>query len=151
MHSKSDIMKANQGYIVPLALMVILAIGLAVTGEYLGSPPAVEQSTTLEELAPGEALLLIHGNPDFIILDVRTPEEFATGHIAGAVNLDYHSENFNEAVNLLNKNKSYLVYCQKGTRSGYTIDMMAVLHFGEVFNMLGGIEAWQAAGLPVFR
>lgn len=146
--------KINPGYIVPLALLMILATGLAVAGEYLGSPPAAEQSTTIEEITPVEALLLIHanpGNPDFIILDVRTPEEFAAGHIEDAVNLDYRGETFNEAISLLDKTRSYLVYCQRGSRSGSTTGMMAVLHFEEVFNMLGGIEAWQAAGLPLLQ
>ena len=137
-----------------MVLMVTLAAGLTVTGEYFGNPLTAEQSTVLEEITPVEALLLIHanpGNPGFIILDVRTPEEFTAGHIEDAVNLDYRGETFNEAISLLDKTRSYLVYCQRGSRSGSTTGMMAVLHFEEVFNMLGGIEAWQAAGLPLLQ
>jgi rhodanese-related sulfurtransferase len=154
MQLKPDMIKINSGYIIPLVLMLTLAAGLTATGEYLGNPPAAEQSTIVEEITPEEALLLIHGNPDnpdFIILDVRTPEEFAAGHIENAVNLNYLAETFNEAVSLMDKTKSYMVYCLRGNRSGSATDMMAMLHFEEVFNMLGGIEAWQAAGLLVIQ
>jgi len=52
------------------------------------------------------------GNPDFVILDVRTPAEFADEHIENAINLDYYSETFRDDLNKLDKTKTYLIYCR---------------------------------------
>ena len=93
---------------------------------------------------PQEVFTLIQenqNNPDFAIIDVRTPEEFAEGYIENADNIDFYSETFWDELNQLDKNKTYLIYCQSGNRSGRTLDIMAELNFEEVYNMLGGILA----------
>ena len=86
-------------------------------------------------------------NPNFIILDVRTPGEYASGHIAGAMNLDYYSKSFRTTLNQLDKSKTYLIYCHTGRRSGLTLDLMRDLGFSEAYDIEGGIAAWKAKGL----
>jgi rhodanese-related sulfurtransferase len=87
-------------------------------------------------------------NPDFIILDVRTPAEYAGGHIENAVNLDYYEDDFEATLDTWDKSKTYLIYCRTGSRSAAVMKIMQKLEFTEVYNMLGGINAWTDAGLP---
>jgi len=132
-----------------LALSVSLVIGVALTGGCVRDETAV-----IEDITPQEAFTLIQNNqnnPDFVILDVRTPEEFAEEHIENAINLDFRSENFQDELNILDKDKTYLIYCRSGGRSGSALDMMAELNFREVYNMLGGINQWRAEGLPTVK
>jgi rhodanese-related sulfurtransferase len=88
-------------------------------------------------------------NPNFTILDVRTPTEFATGHLINALNIDYFSSTFTQQINALNKNNKYLVHCKSGSRSPKAIDTMKMLGFIETYNMIGGINAWKAAGFQI--
>jgi len=81
-----------------------------------------------------------------ITLDVRTPSEFQSGHLVNAVNIDFEGQNFEGEVNKLDKDKTYAVYCRSGRRSGLATDLMAKDGFKSIFNLEGGIEAWQSSG-----
>lgn len=108
----------------------------------------------VKNVDPPEAFSLIEenkGNPGFVILDVRTPEEFSRGRIEGAVNLDYYSEYFREELDRLDKNKTYVIYCRTGMRSGHVFEMMKEMGFKAVYQISGGIERWLADDLPVVR
>lgn len=83
-------------------------------------------------------------NSDFIILDVRTPEEFQEGYIENAINIDYYSDSFKEELDKLNKTKTYLIYCKSGNRSGKTLNLMEKLNFEKVHNIQGGIISWKS-------
>ncbi len=80
------------------------------------------------------------------ILDVRTPAEFMTGHIAGAINIDFQSTQFASEIANLDKTKTYAVYCRSGNRSAQATDQMAKAGFTSLFNLNGGIIDWQSAG-----
>ena len=84
-------------------------------------------------------------NPDFVILDVRTPGEYNSGHIENAVNVDYKSESFKDEVNKLDNNKTYAVYCHSGRRAAASADIMEQLGFKSIFE-IGGVKQWQEAG-----
>jgi phage shock protein E len=84
-----------------------------------------------------------------ILLDVRTPEEYAEGHLPAARNLDYKSESFKDSLQTLDKNKPYYIYCKSGVRSGKAADMMKEMGFTQVYNMEGGIDAWKKEGRPL--
>jgi rhodanese-related sulfurtransferase len=92
-----------------------------------------------------------YGNPDFVIVDVRTPAEFNQGYLSGAMNIDYNAGNFRNEISKLDKTKTYLVYCRVGHRSGLAAAIMNALGFNEVYDMDGGIEAWRDAGYPVVK
>jgi alpha-tubulin suppressor-like RCC1 family protein/rhodanese-related sulfurtransferase len=81
-------------------------------------------------------------DPDFVVLDVRTAAEYAARHIVGAINRDYYAPDFSAQLDALDKNKAYLIHCRTGGRSGPTHDLMFALGFHEVYDMLGGIEAF---------
>ena len=84
-----------------------------------------------------------HNDSDFIVLDVRTATEYNTLHILGAINRDFYADDFEAQLNALDKNKAYLIHCRTGGRSGITYGIMQGLGFHEVYNLLGGIEAFQ--------
>ena len=84
-----------------------------------------------------------------VVLDVRTPAEFAQGHLPGAVNVDLQSADFQERIGELDRDERYAVYCQSGNRSGQALTAMVGEGFSDVAHLEGGIGAWQAAGLPV--
>lgn len=136
-------------------MMLVLLLSL-VTGAVLASG-CVGQETPpqiIEDITPQEAFALIQDNrdnPDFVIIDVRTPEEFAEEHIEDAINLDYYSETFQDELDTLDRDKTYLIYCRSGGRSGNALDIMAELDFREAYNMLGGINGWLAEGLPTTK
>ena len=83
-----------------------------------------------------------------VILDVRTPEEFAAGHIPGAINLDVQSPTFADDVASLDNAVPYAVYCRSDNRSQVALDIMTERGF-EAFHLAGGIGAWQSAGYDI--
>jgi len=131
---------------VALVLLVALVIGVTLTGGCA--------TTAIEDITPEEAFALIQdnqNNPDFVIIDVRTPAEFAGEHIENATNIDFYSETFRDTLNNLDRNKTYLAYCAVGGRSGSALDIMVELNFREAYNILGGINQWKAEGLPTVK
>jgi thioredoxin len=103
----------------------------------------------ITELEPIEFNTQLKTQQDAIILDVRTPEEFAKGSIAFSRNLDFRSSNFESDLNKLNKKKTYFVYCLSGGRSGSASALMQNLGFEHVVALKGGILAWQKNNLPL--
>lgn len=105
-----------------------------------------------KNIKPPEAFQLIQenvANPNYIVLDVRTPQEFSGGHIEGAKNVDYLADDFRKQLETMDKNKKYLVYCGAGFRGLRAIKLMRKLNFMEVYNISGGFKKWRAIGLPV--
>ena len=87
-------------------------------------------------------------NPNFVILDVRTPGEWNNYHLSGSINHSTGSATFDAELAGLPKYKRYLLHCQSGSRSAGAFTKMKNLGFAEVYEMIGGISAWRSAGLP---
>lgn len=100
------------------------------------------------DLTPQEAAQLLQENPDIVILDVRTPVEFYVSHIENAININYYSFSFKSKIKKLDPNKTYLVHCQTGVRSGKTIPIMVEAGFTRVYHLTDGFKAWKDASLP---
>lgn len=92
-----------------------------------------------ENIDAAAFLQLIETTEDLVVIDVRTPAEFDSGNIKGAINLDIFSPTFMNAINKLDKNKTYLMYCRSGNRSGQACSKMAKLGFEKLYNLSGGI------------
>ena len=147
----------------PLCLVATDALlGVGPTGKELGTPIQAAPKPAMRRLVtPREAAALIQknkNNQSFAILDFRTPEEFKTGHIENAVNIDYYvgdrtnnSKTIRGELNKLDKNKTYLIYCLVDFRARATMDMMEHLGFREVQDISGGIVQWTAEGLPTVK
>jgi rhodanese-related sulfurtransferase len=110
----------------------------SVTGEY----PNLSPAETRDLLAKRS------GDPDFVLLDVRTRQEFDAERIAGAVIVDYKSPSFRDDMAKLDRNKSYLVYCRTGNRTNGAVKVMRELGFPNVNVFSGGITKWKEAGFP---
>ncbi|MEK6797091.1 MAG: rhodanese-like domain-containing protein [Spirochaetota bacterium] len=108
----------------------------------------------ISHITAKEAMALIttnKGAKNFVILDVRTPNEFAEGHIAGATNIDYYAPDFKERIAKLDKKKTYLILCRSGNRSGKSAAFMSESGYTGLFNMKGGMMGWEFDRLPVSR
>jgi len=148
-------MQGNVAWFVRLAAVAVGGTIVTATGACrVGSDSASARAASVRNITPREAYDLIQqrqGNPDFVIVDVRTPEEFAEAHIAGAVNIciERCDSSFRDELARLDKKATYLIYCRSGRRRGDAAAVMVGLEFTDVYNMLGGIGQWQAEGLPV--
>lgn len=110
-----------------------------------GAPQAGIRRVAVEEGAQIQA-----DPPDgLIVLDVRTPEEFAEGHLEDAVMIDFYDPDFADQLADLDPDRPYLLYCRSGNRSGQTTAIMDQLGFTNVADIDGGIVAWGEAGLPL--
>ncbi|MCX7871706.1 MAG: rhodanese-like domain-containing protein [Verrucomicrobiae bacterium] len=109
---------------------------------------AVGGGEDIRNLSPDEFELRLN-EKECIILDVRTEEEFSSGFIKGAKNINFLSSDFRQQISRLDKNKKYLVYCASGGRSAAACKIMSDLGFVECYNLKGGINAWKKAGKPV--
>ncbi len=147
-------MKIDVPKLVLLVLLGFLIVPLALFNGCIGQEDTDLEAQIIEDVTLEEAFTLIEDNrydEGFIIIDVRTPEEYASGRIEKAINLDYYSETFADELDKLDKDKTYLIYCRSARRSGQALDMMAELGFEEVYNMLGGMVRWEAVGLPTVK
>ena len=80
----------------------------------------------------------------YTLIDVRTAEEFAEGHIKGALNIDYFGATFSDEISKVSSEKPVLVYCRSGNRSRKAMQRMYDLGFKKVYNLIGGIKGWKA-------
>jgi rhodanese-related sulfurtransferase len=145
-----------------LALLIVFMVPAVLSGclsreaEVTSSENTSISETTsiIEDVNLKEAYAIIVdnlSNPDFVIIDVRTPGEYASGHIEDAINMDFYAEDFDGQLDELDRDKIYLIYCQSGNCSGKALDKMEALGFREVYNMLGGIANWERTNLPTVK
>lgn len=137
-------------------LVAVLSLSLAATGllgACGGSPtvsvtagaPAAAAPATGSQLGVEEFAAALR-RPNTTILDVRTPEEFAAGHLPGAVNIDVSAPDFADRIGTLVPDAPYAVYCRSGNRSAAAVEQMTAAGFTQVFDLGGGILDWQEAG-----
>ena len=110
---------------------------------------SASNSGFVKDIKPKEALNLIKGTDAIIVLDVRTPQEFASGHIKRAININIGDADFKSKIENLDRDKTYFVYCASGYRSSGTINLMKKLNFKFVYHMDEGMAGWGKAGYPV--
>lgn len=84
-----------------------------------------------------------------LIIDVRTPQEFAAGHIENASSLNFLANDFLDKMDLIQKNQPLFVYCKSGNRSSKAAETLRMNGFEDVYELDGGIMAWQNENLPV--
>jgi phage shock protein E len=137
------------------ALLALVAAGTLLLGACssdtadtatVSVPPP--ESGKVVKLTPEQGAALVKDDPAAVVIDVRTPEEFAQGHIEGARNINLEGATFTTDVGALDKSATYVVYCHSGNRSGVATKEMVAEGFTRVYD-LGGIQAWQDAGQKV--
>lgn len=111
-------------------------------------PVACVEAAECTTLTPADFATLTAAD-GVVLLDVRTPEEFAEGHLEGAVNVDVSAPDFATRLADLDPEATYAVYCRSGNRSQTALDLMSQAGFGSAADLAGGIGAWADAGMPV--
>ncbi len=112
---------------------------------------AVQQETQITDVSAVKAAVLLKAQPEIVVLDVRTPAEFAAGHIAGALNIDFKSADFSAQIAKLDTTKTYLVHCRSGGRSARSLKAFKQNGFKTIIHMHGGIIDWNKSGLPTVQ
>lgn len=119
--------------------------------------PASSQTKTeasarsVKNVTPDEAEKLISERKDVVVLDVRTPEEFEMGHLAGATNASFIDDDFADKIKEV-EGKPVLVHCAAGTRSLKAVkEMSASGKFPEIYHMNGGYAAWTEAKKTIVK
>lgn len=79
---------------------------------------------------------------DVQLIDVRTPSEFNLGHLEGAKNIDFYSQDFKTEFDLLDKEKPIYIYCKSGNRSGQTANKLIKMEFKQIYDLEGGYLKW---------
>lgn len=126
----------------------VLAAGLLLLGSGESAAAGFRETTPAEASATLESR---RGTPGFVLLDVRTPAEFAEERIDGSVNLDFQSRSFRDDLGKLDREATYLLYCRSGNRSGKALVVMKELGFRDVIHLSAGIVQWKEKGLPTVR
>jgi rhodanese-related sulfurtransferase len=93
----------------------------------------------------------LRAKANYVILDVRTAEEFKAGHVKDAMNLNVQDPTFAQKVGALDRSKSYLVHCARGGRSARATDQLVKAGLTNVIDFTGGFEAWKKAGKPIVQ
>lgn len=85
------------------------------------------------------------------LIDIRTPQEFASGHIQGAHNVDYYSATFSADIDTFAKNKPLYIYCRSGNRTSLASEQLLKMGYTQLFDLQSGIVGWKAANLPLVK
>lgn len=117
----------------------------------LGLFANAQSQSEVEVLEPQAFIERVKADTSAIILDVRQPEEFAEGHLAQAINLDWLDQTvFINGLAKLNKQKTYYVYCRSGRRSQAAAGKLKAEGF-QVIDLKGGYLHWVEVGMPVVK
>ena len=104
-----------------------------------------------KDIFPTEAWELISKNregDDLVIIDVSTPQEYKDLHLEEAINMNLISRFFKTLLDVMNKSRTYVLYCKVGGRSKIAQKLMQQLGFRTVYNVVGGTLLWEEEGLP---
>jgi len=121
-------------------LLAITVFGLQFCAQGQGEKKVLDSKSFQQEISK---------TPDALVLDVRTPDEFAGGHLDKAVNVDWNGGGFDTWSKKVDKEANIFVYCLSGGRSGSAGAALRQAGFKHVTEMEGGIMKWKAAGLPL--
>jgi len=133
-----------------LSLALLLVMGFISCGNSQNQESSKQaKGTVAKNISTDEFQEKIKSIDGILVLDVRTPEEVATGAIEGSTHLDIYSPKFKETLERMDKDKPTMVYCAVGGRSGQAMEIMKKMGFKEVYNLSGGIRAWKNEGKPI--
>jgi phage shock protein E len=133
------------------AAVTTLALSWGLVG-CSGSPaPNGPAATTVDGIRrlDVDAFATLIGAPSTILLDIRTPAEYESGHLSDAQLVDFEAADFDARLATLDKQATYAIYCRSGNRSGQALERMKAAGFTHVADLEHGINAWKQAGHPV--
>jgi rhodanese-related sulfurtransferase len=139
----------------PLLLVVFATLAVAAAAPMLlaaDPAPAATAAVTVstpKNISVDDAEKLLKSDSKVIVLDVRTADEFKDGHIPGAKNIDFFSDDFAKQIAALDKSKTYLVHCAAGGRSAKACKVFEKEQLPSVYHLNEGFKAWEKAGKPI--
>lgn len=137
---------------IALLITAWMAPGVVVAGEPAAAQPATVQAPalTVPDISQDELLQhqKLHGDHLFL-LDVRTPQEFAEGHVPGAVNISH--DQLAQRLAEVPKDKDVVLYCRSGRRAGMAADVLRANGYTRLSHLDGDMQAWVANGRPIER
>ncbi len=145
-----------------MKLITLLALGALTACSQADAPKAQAQQTVqagMEKMVEmnvthvnaTQAADILKNRPEVTVIDVRTPGEFASGHIDGAINIDYKNPNFATEIAKLDGSKDYLIHCRSGGRSTASLKHFKKQGFSSIIHMDGGMAGWKKSGLPTVK
>lgn len=127
-----------------LRRLITVGFAMLILAVWVSGPLAADARFTDVTVAQARQLIQERGGKaDFVVLDVRTLEEFASGRLPGAANVDIQVPRFQNRLAALDRGKTYLVYCRTGNRSTRAVRVMKSLGFQSVYHMTEGILRWE--------
>lgn len=127
-------------------LSVILSIVIGFTF-FNCKQSSAQQSTLLEPQQFKEFV----SNNEVLLVDVRTPREFNSGHIENAININYLSSEFDSEIKKLDTTKTLVIYCRSGNRSGKSTSKWVKAGFETIYDLKGGVLNWQKSGQKLVK
>jgi thioredoxin 1 len=125
------------------------AILILLTISFVACVNANSKKDEVTTLPPADFKKKLTNEPGAQLVDVRTPEEYNSGHLANAMNIDLRNDDHKKQFSSLDRNKAVFVYCLAGSRSSAAADELADMGFKRIFDLQGGILKWTNAGLPL--
>ena len=114
-----------------IIILSIVILGFSAHGQQVVK--CLDKSACLKELQQDK----------FLIIDVRTPQEFSKGHLENALNYNYYEADFKEKINALDRKQKVLVYCEVGGRSADAVKQFKSLGFDYIIEIKGGYRNWK--------
>jgi phage shock protein E len=136
-------------------LLLAFVLGLTAYAIERAETPPTTTTTVTDTVAivrlPAEEFLARY-TPDAVVVDVRTPEEFAQGHLKGALNINVQAPDFQDQIQALglNPDQPIYLYCRSGRRSQRAAEILHEMGFRQLYN-IGGFEDLARAGAEVER
>ncbi|MGC6464126.1 MAG: rhodanese-like domain-containing protein [Akkermansiaceae bacterium] len=132
------------------ALMFSLVVPASVS-HGLEPKAAKASATEVVDLPAAKIEETLKKDPKIVIIDIRTPKEFAEGHLQGAKNIDFNGGDFKAKLNKLDKSKTYMMHCRSGGRSTESLKVWKELGFKKVIHLNKGILEMQEAKIPLVK
>ena len=133
-----------------IAFAALLSLPLRADDAKPATPAEEKKLATVENVSPDQAEKLMAGSPRLIVIDVRTPDEFAEGHIKGAMNIDFFEPDFAKKVAALDAANPVMIHCAAGNRSSQALNAIKdTAKFPAIYHLKAGFSGWKAAGKPI--
>ncbi len=127
-----------------ISILLSVVIGLTL----LNCKQSTAQQSTLLEPQEFKEFLSVN---DVLLVDVRTPKEFNSGHIKNAININFLSAEFEKEIKKLDTTKTLVIYCRSGNRSGKSASIFVKVGFDQLYDLKGGVLKWQKNGLKLVK
>lgn len=132
-----------------IIIISILTAAVFAAGYYVMSLSNSPEKTVGGILNASELKNALEKEKDFVLVDVRTPDEYKAGHLSGSLLVPLDTIDRNAENVLTDKDKKLFVYCRTGRRSAEAVGKLRSMGYTNVYDVSGGITAWQASGYPI--